>query len=106
MASDYGFLNDKTLEPKPNYWAALLWRRLMGETVLDAGVPVREGLHLYAHCLRGKAGGVALLAINNSPTRPSSLALPAEADRYTLAAETLNAATGSAERTGARARSR
>lgn len=31
-----------TLQPRPNYWAALLWRRLMGEIVLDrcaCGIP-------------------------------------------------------------------
>ena len=66
VASDYGLLDDKTLEPKPNYRAELLWRRLMGSTVLDSGVPIQEGLHIYAHCLRGTPGGVALLAINNS----------------------------------------
>ncbi|MGE0258289.1 MAG: hypothetical protein AB7T18_05990 [Alphaproteobacteria bacterium] len=86
VASDYGLLDDETLEPKPNYWAALLWRRLMGRTVLDSGVPIREGLHLYAHCLRGTPGGVALLAINNSPTRSTSISLPTGADRYTLTA--------------------
>jgi len=91
VASDYGLLNDKTLEPKPNYWAALLWRRLMGRTVLESGTPIREGLHLYAHCLREKPGGVALLAINNSRTQPTSIALANEADRYTLSAPSLEA---------------
>jgi heparanase len=86
VASDYGLLNDRILEPKPNYWAALLWRRLMGTTVLDTGIPIREGLHLYAHCLRGTPGGVALLAINNSRTQPTSIGLPVGADRYTLTA--------------------
>jgi hypothetical protein len=89
VASDYGLLNDKTLEPKPSYWAALLWRRLMGSTVLDSGVPIQEGLHIYAHCLRGSPGGVALLAINNSRTQPTSISLPAGADRYTLSAAQL-----------------
>jgi heparanase len=65
----------------------VLWRRLMGTTVLEAGAPIQEGLHLYAHCLRGTPGGVALLAINNSRTRPTSISLPAGADRYTLSAE-------------------
>src|ERR1700759_1159150 len=32
-ASDYGLLDEDTLAPRPNYWAALLWRRLMGTTV-------------------------------------------------------------------------
>ena len=31
----------------------LLWRRLMGTTVLDPGVPIQAGLHVYAHCQRG-----------------------------------------------------
>src|SRR3984957_5394008 len=87
VASDYGLLKDKSLEPKPNYWGALLWRRLMGETVLESGVPIQEGLHVYAHCLRGTPGGVALLAINNSRMRPTSLTLPAGADRFTLEAQ-------------------
>src|ERR1700719_2570732 len=91
VGSDYGLLDDKTLEPKPNYWAALLWRRLMSPTVLESGVPIREGLHLYAHCLRGKLGGVALLAINNSRTRPTSIVLPNGGDRYTLSARDLGA---------------
>lgn len=91
VASDYGLLDDKTMEPKPSYWGALLWRRLMGPTVLESGVPIREGLHLYAHCLRGTPGGVALLAINNSRTQPASVTLPMEAERYTLAAQQVQA---------------
>jgi hypothetical protein len=91
VGSDYGLLNDKTLEPKPNYWGALLWRRLMGETVLESGVPIQEGLHVYAHCLRGTSGGVALLAINNSRTRPTSLTLPVAADGFTLEVQELEA---------------
>ena len=38
-SSDYGFLDEQTLTPRPNYWAALLWRRLLGTTVLDTGRP-------------------------------------------------------------------
>jgi len=60
----------------------------MGSTVLDSGIPIREGLHVYAHCLRGAPGGVALLAINNSRTASQMLQTPA-ADRYTLSAQTL-----------------
>ena len=54
--SDYGLLDRTTMTPRPNYWAALLWRRLMGTTVLDSGVPVHEGLHLYAQCTPGRQG--------------------------------------------------
>jgi heparanase len=87
-SGEYGLIDAKTLAPRPNYWAALLWRRLMGTTVLDAG-PSREGLHLYAHCLRGHRGGVAILAINNTRNQPESIELPVAAERYTLSARRL-----------------
>jgi hypothetical protein len=84
VASDYGLLDDKTLAPKPNYWGALLWRKLMGTVVLESNVPIQRGLHVYGHCLRGTPGGVALLAINNDTTAARTLRVPTAARRYTL----------------------
>ena len=60
----------------------------MGETVLDAG-PNHGDLHVYAHCLRDRPGGVALVAINLSRTAPARIAMPAAAQRYTLTADVL-----------------
>lgn len=88
-ASDYGLLDENTYEPRPNYWAALLWRRLMGSTVLDPGVSPSPNLHLYAHCLRGTHGGVSLLAINADRNAAHTVAIPAKAVRYTLTARNL-----------------
>ncbi|WP_244486390.1 hypothetical protein [Bradyrhizobium viridifuturi] len=88
-ASDYGLLDERTHLPRPNYWAALLWRRLMGTTVLDAGIPVQPGFHVYAHCARDMPGGIALLVINNDRRRQRKLTLPAASQRYTLASEKL-----------------
>jgi hypothetical protein len=88
-ASDYGLLDEMTLKPRPNYWGALLWRQLMGPGVLDTGVAIRAGLHVYAHCQRGVPGGVALLVINNDPTAPHELTLAEPAQRYTLDAANL-----------------
>lgn len=90
-ASDYGLLDEKTYEPRPNYWAALLWHGLMGTTVLDPGPSPASALHLYAHCLRGKPGGVALLAINADKASRYSLAIPKGAESYTLSAAELEA---------------
>ena len=87
-ASDYGLIDEATLTPRPSYWAAVLWRRLMGEIVLDAG-PIRRGFHIYAHCLRGRSGGVALAAINLDRSQPVSLSLSLPAERYTLSADDL-----------------
>jgi heparanase len=89
-SSEYGLLDQNTFAPRPNYWAALLWRRLMGRNVLDPG-PSQPGLNLYAQCLAGHPGGVTLLAINTSRTDNQSIELPVAAERYTLTAEKLEA---------------
>ena len=90
-ASDYSLIDEKTYEPHPSFWGALLWRRLMGTIVLDAGVQNRAGLHIYAHCLRGVPGGVAMLLLNTSPTNTTTMSMDASAERYTLTAPELTA---------------
>jgi heparanase len=85
-ASDYGLLDETTLTPRPNYWGALLWRKLMGSTVLDAGAST--GQHVYAHCQRDQPGGVTLLVINNDNASHVLEALLA-GKRYTLSAAPL-----------------
>jgi len=93
VASDYSLLDEQTLVPKPSYWGALLWRRLMDTTVLDSGIPIREGLHVYAHCLRGTSGGVALLVINNDRNAARTLTIPVAGERYTLSSNELQSKT-------------
>jgi hypothetical protein len=90
-ASDYSLLDEKSgFEPKPNYWAALLWRRLMGSAEsLIPQVASQSGLHVYAHCLRDMPGGVAVLAINTNRTAPHTLKVPVGM-RYTLSSATAN----------------
>jgi heparanase len=88
-ASDYGLLDEKNFAPRPNYWAALLWRKLMGTTVLNPGESPSPRLKLYAHCLRNASGGVALLVINTDRTAALSVEVPAAAERYTLTAAKL-----------------
>ena len=88
-ASDYGLLNTDTFEPRPNYWATLLWRRLMGATVLDPHVRATPNIYPYAHCLGGRPGGIALLIINADRHRTFDIGLPTAAERYTLTAKQL-----------------
>lgn len=83
-ASNYSLLDPETLRPKPTYWAALLWRRIMGRTVLDSGLPLRQGLHAYAHCATGGRGAVAMLLINNDPARPTFVRFGAPVVAYEL----------------------
>lgn len=83
-ASDYGLLDEATLQPRPNYWAALLWRRLMGTTVLDASSSQAPNLYVYAHCLRKQRGGVALLMLNADRAEEREIAVPTSSTRYML----------------------
>ena len=81
-ASDYALLDEETFDPRPNYWAALLWARLMGDTVLDAtGSPT---VRTYAHCMRGRRGGVVLLAINTGTATDLALRGGGRARSYIL----------------------
>lgn len=89
-SSEYGLLEQLTFVPRPNYWAALLWRRLMGTTVLDAGSSPKN-LHLYAQCSREYPGGITMLAINTSLTETMQLDVPIAARRYTLSAQKIDA---------------
>ncbi len=89
VGSDYGLLDEATFKPGPNYWAALLWRQWMGPVVLEAGVPIQRGLHVYAHCQRRAPGAVVLLVINNDAQDFHELALPVSSKRFTLDAATL-----------------
>jgi hypothetical protein len=82
-ASDYGLLDERTLEPRPDYWGALLWRRLMGNVVLDPGTRLAAGLGVYAHCQLGASGGVSVVVINIG-RRSQVLVLPVPSERYTL----------------------
>jgi len=90
-SSDYGLLDDSTMMPRPNYWAALLWHEFMGTMVLDPGLSSASSLHIYAHCLRGQPGGVALLAINTDASASQSFDIATAAERYTLSAPNLEA---------------
>lgn len=83
-SSDYGLLQHGTFEPRPNYFAQLLWSRLMGSTVYDCENPGTEGMHLYCHSRKDGKEGRAYLLINNSMTETTEVELPKDAEVYTL----------------------
>jgi hypothetical protein len=87
-ASDYGLIDESTLEPRPNYWSAVLWNKLMGTTVLNAG-PSTETQYVYAHCLKGVKGGVAVLVLNADHGKAQQISLGVSSERYTLTASDL-----------------
>lgn len=88
-SSDYGFLKHGTFEPRPNYFAVLLWNKLMGETVYDCKELNAENLHIYCHSRKDGKDGCVYLIINNSPNKEVSAELPKESTIYTLSADNL-----------------
>lgn len=89
IGSDYGLIDDRSYVPRPNYWAAVLWRRLMGTKVLDAGVAKSSNLYLYAASLRGDPGGITLLVINADRQHEVTFRIPEKSRRYRLSAPDL-----------------
>ena len=86
-SSDYGFLQHGSFDPRPNYFAALLWTRLMGDTRLAAENPAKEGAHVYAHSRKDGKDGVCYLVVNNSLTEETTVSLPKDATLYVLTGE-------------------
>ena len=88
-ASDYGLLNEETLQPRPDFWAGLLWKRTMGDVVLDPGTPKDEGLRIYAHCSKEGKGGVTLVALNTDAEHDQALSIPSNYAKLVLTAPDL-----------------
>ena len=57
----------------------------MGTTAYDSGEPIREGAHVYVHSRKDGKDGKVYLIINNSRTETTTVELPKDAERYTLA---------------------
>ena len=83
-SSAYGFLEHGTFLPRPNYFAVLLWNRLMGKEVYETGEKIREGAHVYAHSRKDGKDGLVYLVINNSRTDTTEIELPKEVEAYIL----------------------
>lgn len=91
-ASDYALIDQDTHEPRPSYWAAVLWRRTMGTAVLASPASPSADLRLYAHCLRGQPGGVGVLAINTGDIA-QPLEVTRQAQAWIMTAPTLDSQT-------------
>lgn len=77
-ASDYGLIDEANLEPRPNYWAAVVWQQVMGNKVVatkDASSVA--DLAIYAHCTPN-AAGVTYAVVNSSRTEERTVATSAE----------------------------
>lgn len=86
-ASEYSLIDQETHLPKPNYWSALLWAKLMGKEVYEAG-DGKPGVYLFAHNMKGKEGGITVLVINTNK-ESTSVNIPSNAEQYTLTSKEL-----------------
>ena len=83
-SSDYGWLKHGTFVPRPSYFAVLLWKKLMGDTVFASGEAIRPGAHVFAHSRKDGKEGVAYLVINTSWEETTTVELPKAAEVYAL----------------------
>lgn len=88
-ASDYALLDEHSYDPRPNYWAAVLWKRTMGTTVLAAPAAPAPDVRVYAQCLPGRKGGVGL-AMFNTGQAAQSIPVGGKAQAWVLQAPALD----------------
>lgn len=88
-ASDYALIDQDTLAPRPNYWAAVLWKRVMGTKVLASPKTPSADMRIYAHCLAGQKGGVGLTVLNTGTTK-QSLAVGQNAQSWVMTGQPLD----------------
>ncbi|KAK2872596.1 hypothetical protein Q8A67_022493 [Cirrhinus molitorella] len=93
-------LVDDNLDPLPDYWLSLLYKRLVGPEVLKAQVPMNSGpkkpIRVYLHCTNKKStyyrpGAVTLFALNLNKNEVT-ISLPAHIDKSTIEAFVLQSA--------------
>lgn len=88
-SGDYALVDRSDYFPRPNYWAAWLWRKNMGTRVLKPEQQV-SGLRIYAHCHPSKKRAVSIVILGLSDsTQRVKLAQPAHMSL--LAADSLDA---------------
>lgn len=104
-SSDYGLLDEDGFVPRPDYWAALLWSRLMGPKVLATGEATGpDDLRTYAHCTPGDDPAVTYAVVNTSPSDTRTVATRSgKATLYQLSSTSLDAETAELNGTTLRA---
>jgi len=90
-AGEYALLDQDTHDPRPNYWAALLWNKLMGTKVYDASALSKE-ISVFVHNLKNSFSGRAVLIINPKDS-DYLINIPYKAQQYLFTADELQTKT-------------
>jgi heparanase 1 len=66
VGSDYGLLDQNTFEPRPDYYASFLWKKLMGKRVFKADVVGKSSgkIRAYYHSSVNKLRSFCLLLVS------------------------------------------
>ncbi|WP_297099992.1 hypothetical protein [uncultured Draconibacterium sp.] len=84
-ASEYALLEQETHDPRPNYWAAVLWNKFMGTKVYNMETQT-DGPDIFIHNLKNSKNGFAVMIVNPED-KETSIEIPANAERYLLTAD-------------------
>uniref|UniRef100_A0A1J3D3Z1 Heparanase-like protein 3 n=1 Tax=Noccaea caerulescens TaxID=107243 RepID=A0A1J3D3Z1_NOCCA len=69
IGGNYGLLNTTNFTPNPDYYSALIWRRLMGRNALFTSFSGTKKIRSYTHCARQSKGiTVLLMNLDNTTT--------------------------------------
>lgn len=81
----YELVNKTTRTPNPDFYVALLWKKVMGEKVLKASVVGSALVRAFSHCLpAGSPPGVGVTIVNFSSNTTAEVPLPAAPWKYYL----------------------
>lgn len=84
IGGGYELVNRSTFQPNPDFWAALLWRRLVGTAALSVEVSPQLESNLRAHAFcaataatasSSSSSSVVLVVLNFSPSQRANLTL-------------------------------
>ena len=93
--SDYGLVDNITLQPRSDYWASVLWKRSMGSRVLSVTITSNHPARYYAHCHPNESDSFTLLVINIDNDESIGIDTSAwngkSSSRYILTADQLDA---------------
>jgi heparanase len=89
--SEYALLDQQSLDPRPNYWVAFLWNKLMGTAVYESDFS-DEGVDMFVHNLKGSTKGYGILLVNPQDIE-SSVNIQRNAKKYVLTADSLQSKT-------------
>lgn len=84
-ASEYALLDQETHDPRPNYWTALLWAKLMGTKVFAVD-NLANGIDVFVHDLKNSSEGKAVLVVNTNEV-DFTFEIPQSGTQYLLTSE-------------------